>query len=108
MKHTQSPTGTGCVASGPQFLVERSLGSALAPLNIWALIAINDLKKPKLKKPSSTPRPSRAGATSVIITQHAAECVEELLNNVRFDQGKPWFLIVERKMKRLVSQVTKL
>ncbi len=104
-KPSSSPVGTGCEVYDPLFLMEPSFLYAPAPLSRWSLLAIKNLKKPKSKKPSSTRKPSRAGAISVIITQHAAECVEELLNNVRFDQGKPWFLIIERKMKRLVDQV---
>ena len=39
----------------------------------------------------------------IIINRRAAECVEELLDNVRHDAGVPWFVIIERKMRRLLS-----
>lgn len=39
----------------------------------------------------------------LLITQHAAECVEELLNATRENRGVPWFLIIERKMQRLLE-----
>lgn len=40
-----------------------------------------------------------------MVTQHAAECVEELLNVVREDLGKPWFVIIETKMARLAHRI---
>jgi hypothetical protein len=41
--------------------------------------------------------------TASIVTQHAAECVEELLDVVRKDLGEPWFMVIERKMHRLIK-----
>jgi hypothetical protein len=42
---------------------------------------------------------------NMLITKHAAECVAELLNTVRTEGEMPWFIIVERKMRRLVEQL---
>lgn len=44
---------------------------------------------------------------NLLVTQHAAECVEEILSDIRDNQGIPWFLIIERKMRRLVRKVAK-
>jgi hypothetical protein len=41
----------------------------------------------------------------LIITQHAAELVEELMNTVRGQDGTPWFITIERKMKKLVERL---
>jgi len=40
----------------------------------------------------------------LLITQHAAECVEELLNTVHEPKQEPWFLIIKRKMRRLIKE----
>ena len=42
----------------------------------------------------------------LLITQHAAECVEELLNSVRAPGQERWFLIIKRKMRRLIKEAT--
>lgn len=41
----------------------------------------------------------------LLITQHAAECVEELMVAIRENSGIPWFLIMERKMKKLAERI---
>jgi len=41
----------------------------------------------------------------LLITQHACELVQELLNTVCADGGLSWFHIIDRKMHRLVKQV---
>jgi len=41
----------------------------------------------------------------ILIVKHAAECVQELLNTVRTNDGVSWFLIIDRKMHRLVQQL---
>jgi len=41
----------------------------------------------------------------LLITQHACELVQELLNTVCTDGGLSWFYIVDRKMHRLVSHL---
>jgi len=43
----------------------------------------------------------------IIITQHAAELVEELMNTVRGEDGTPWFVTIERKMKKLTQRLRK-
>jgi hypothetical protein len=40
----------------------------------------------------------------LLITQHAAELVQELLNTVCTDDGLSWFHIIDRKMHRLIKQ----
>jgi len=41
----------------------------------------------------------------MLIIKHAAECVQELLNTVQTNDGVSWFLIIDRKMHRLVQYV---
>lgn len=43
--------------------------------------------------------------TDVLIIKYAAECVQELLNTVRTNDGVSWFLIIDRKMHRLASHL---
>jgi hypothetical protein len=42
----------------------------------------------------------------LLLTQHAAECVEELLNTVHEPKQEPWFLIIKRKMRRLIKEAS--
>lgn len=56
------------------------------------------------KRPSRKPLNNKLPKADGLVTQHAAECVEELLNATK-EQGPPWFLIIERKMKRLISKL---
>jgi len=41
----------------------------------------------------------------LLITQHACELVQELLNTVCTDHGLSWFHIIDHKMHRLVRQL---
>ena len=40
----------------------------------------------------------------LLITQHACELVQELLNTVCTENGLSWFHIIDRKMHRLVKE----
>ena len=41
----------------------------------------------------------------MLITKCATECVAELVNTVRREGQMPWFIIVERKMRKLAEQL---
>jgi hypothetical protein len=41
----------------------------------------------------------------LVITQHAAELVEELMNTIRGEDGTPWFITIERKMRKLTKRL---
>lgn len=68
----------------------------------WLLNAIKNLRKSSSKKPSKQRK-----LHEDLVTQHAAECVEELLNTVHENRGVPWFLIIEKKMRRLAKTLRK-
>lgn len=58
------------------------------------------------KRPSSKSSSPRLDMEDrLLITQHAAECVEELMVAIRENTGTPWFLIMERKMKKLAERI---
>jgi len=41
----------------------------------------------------------------IVITQYAAELVEELMNTIRGVDATPWFITIERKMKKLMKRL---
>jgi hypothetical protein len=41
----------------------------------------------------------------MLITKHATECVAELVNTVRREGQMPWFIIVERQMRKLAEEL---
>lgn len=43
--------------------------------------------------------------TNLLITTQAAECVEEILETIEDGaKAKPWVLIVEERMKKLITE----
>ena len=41
----------------------------------------------------------------IVITQYAAELVEELMNTIRGVDATPWFITIEHKMKKLTKRL---
>lgn len=95
--------GTGCEKFAMPNQRRKTMGSANAQGKHWPASAASNLRRTSSKKPSR--QPVSAQFIDQQVVKHAAECVEELLENIRTDQGTPWFLILERKMNKLVKAI---
>src|SRR6185436_13420302 len=106
MNLSAAPTGIGSrgreIVSPPR----PNMGCAIARRCAWRGFATKNLKKSSSTKPKKrrgrVRSARRESVVSAMITRCAAECVEELLNATRHATGTPWFVIIERKMQKLI------
>lgn len=104
MNHSAAPTGITCASYARPSLRPKSSGSVNVPLWPFQFTATQNLKTLSSKKLSETRKTAALKRlTESLTTQLSAECVEELLNDVRLNLGIPWFVIIERKMHRLIE-----
>ncbi len=103
LNHSAVPTGITCADCVTAYRRQRNLAYARSRLRLSAANATMNLKSKSSTKPRKRPVKPRDSRREALINQHALELVEELLNDIRFDQGQPWFGIVQRKMSHLVK-----
>ena len=101
MKPSAAPTSLGLEANGKLNRSAVLMAYANARLRSYPHIATKNLKRRLSPKRRKTPRPT--DIISEMVTRRAAECEQELLDDVRHDRGVRWFNIIERKMHRLLN-----